>query len=604
MDDLQLPPLAICRIQKLKDWSNIKASHAHNARTISVLNANSLLSINNTTIIDTPSFEHKTLKDIFDYRLAGKKIRCTAVLLVEFLLTASPQYFRPENPSEGGYFQLDKMVNFSKACQTWLQTKYQDNLIRAFLHLDEQTPHIHAYFIPIDEKGNLNCRAFFGGREKLSLLQDDFARALAHLGIQRGIKGSRAKHQDISKYYARVNSQSKSLDLQNLPHTLYGETADNYKQRIQRFLSPEIETINAQITDRKSLIDENLALKLTLRQHELTRNQLEQKVEHLTQENFNFQDEIQNYRDLPLSDVAWHLGLLEDFYGSNRWKGHGHIIQINQNLFYDFAPEFSRGGKGAINLVIHVAQCHSDQAIAWLHSRFGQQDMSRAITAQLRETAIDDALNIVSSQKIDPFYPPFSVETNWYSVKNYLVKTRCLPKNWVEGLHQAGFIYSDSRCNAVFTMRALTNSNQINGAFLRGTIGRENNAFKAYAPGTVRHKGHFYFRQGDNDGEPSKAILCKSPIDAMSLAIYQQPVTENTLYIVVDCLRSVPFPYLDNFQSLVCAFENSTSGQRLYQDIKRRIPKAQKLTPKIGDWNDALREVTNKPKTTRKRKKE
>jgi hypothetical protein len=69
----------------------------------------------------------------------------------------------------------------------------------------------------------------------------------------------------ISKYYARVNSQSKSLDLENLPDILTGKTARDYKHRIQRFLSPEIERINAQITERKSIIDQNLALKLTLR---------------------------------------------------------------------------------------------------------------------------------------------------------------------------------------------------------------------------------------------------------------------------------------------------------------------------------------------------
>lgn len=163
---------------------------------------------------------------------------------------------------------------------------------------------------------------------------------------------------------------------------------------------PEIEKINAQQTERKSLIDQNLALKLTLRKHELTRNQLESKVEELERENFNFRKQAENYRHLPLEDVCWHLGLLSDFYGSNRWKGHGHVIQIRDNLFYDFAPEFNKGGKGAINLVIHVAQCRFHHALAWLHHRFGEQLMSRAVAAQLRESAVDDAKNIVSSEKI------------------------------------------------------------------------------------------------------------------------------------------------------------------------------------------------------------
>lgn len=605
MDNLQLPPKAICRIEKLKDWLKIRVAQSHTAREYSVLNANPDLSKNNIRIIDTANFEDKSLQEIFEdrkTRLTGRRIRGNAVLLVQFLLTASPQYFRPNNPGEGGYYELDKVASFTETCQAWLKEKYKENLIRAELHLDEQTPHIHAYLIPIDEKNNLNCRSFFGGREKLSKLQDDFATAVEHLGLERGVKGSRAKHEKVSKYYARVNAQSKSINLENLPDILSGETASDYKERINRYLSPEIERINAQLTERKSLIDQSLALKLTLRQHELSRNQLEARVLELEQDNFNFRKQAENYRDLPLEDVCWHLGLLEDFYGQNRWKGHGHIIQIRDNLFYDFAPEFSKGGKGAINLVIHVAQCRFQHALAWLHNRFGEQLMSRAVAAQLRESAIDEAKNIIFSEKIDSFIPPFLEEKNWWAVKKYLVKTRCLPKNWIEGLHQAALVYSDSRNNAVFIMRSLENQT-IQGAYLRGTCGNEDNSFKAYAQGTVRDKGHFYFRQGDNDGEPGKAILCKSPIDAMSLAIYQ-PATENTIYIVVDNLRSIPFAYLDRFQSVVCAFENSVSGQQLYQDVKLHIPSAIKLTPPGNDWNDALREIVNNPKTPRKKKKE
>jgi hypothetical protein len=56
-------------------------------------------------------------------------------------------------------------------------------------------------------------------------------------------------------------------------------------------------------------------------------------------------------RDLPLTDVAWELGLNHDH---ERWKGHGHIINIDGSKFYDFSPEHSKGGGGAIYLVMHV----------------------------------------------------------------------------------------------------------------------------------------------------------------------------------------------------------------------------------------------------------
>ncbi|MCC3582511.1 hypothetical protein [Microcoleus sp. PH2017_32_RDM_D_A] len=47
----------------------------------------------------------------------------------------------------------------------------------------------------------------------MSKLQDSYAAAVAHLGIERGIKFSPARHQKIRQYYTAVNSQETVLDL-------------------------------------------------------------------------------------------------------------------------------------------------------------------------------------------------------------------------------------------------------------------------------------------------------------------------------------------------------------------------------------------------------
>ena len=72
-----------------------------------------------------------------------------------------------------------------------------DRVVRAELHLDEMTPHIHAYFVPLDEKGQLRCNHFFNGQQKMRAFQDSYYDAVEHLGLERRIKGSLAKHQDI-----------------------------------------------------------------------------------------------------------------------------------------------------------------------------------------------------------------------------------------------------------------------------------------------------------------------------------------------------------------------------------------------------------------------
>ncbi|WP_242055829.1 hypothetical protein [Nostoc flagelliforme] len=94
----------------------------------------------------------------------------------------------------------------------------------------------------------------------------------------------------------------------------------------------------------------------------------------------------QQLRDLPLEDVAWELGLHHE---EKKWKGHGHIINIDGPKFYDFAPEHSKGSGGAIDLVMHVNQCNFRQAVVWLDERFGSAGVERAAIAHVKNRAAD-----------------------------------------------------------------------------------------------------------------------------------------------------------------------------------------------------------------------
>lgn len=91
-------------------------------------------------------------------------------------------------------------------------------------------------------------------------------------------------------------------------------------------------------------------------------------------------------RDLPQVDVAWELGLHHE---QGKWKGHGHIINIDGPKFYDFAPEQQKGGSGAIDLVMHVNNCNLRQAVVWLHERLGEAGAIGAAIAHARKAAIE-----------------------------------------------------------------------------------------------------------------------------------------------------------------------------------------------------------------------
>ena len=148
-------PHAIARIAKLNS-GNINSSEQHTKRARETPNANP--EIKNIRFIGQPETKDSpTLDTIVRERIGEQTIRKNAVLCVEMLLTASPEYFRPDEPSRAGYYQPQRLEDFQKSVQQWLDNQYGDRIVRAELHLDEATPHIHAYLVPLDERGKLNC---------------------------------------------------------------------------------------------------------------------------------------------------------------------------------------------------------------------------------------------------------------------------------------------------------------------------------------------------------------------------------------------------------------------------------------------------------------
>ena len=187
---------AILRVQKLKDKGSIRRSLKHSFRAQDTPNANPERTPDNSHLF-SHSVDHAM--DNLTKRLDTQKtIRKNAVLAVEYLVTGSPESLQGKTRAQqDDYFQ--------DAVQ-WLAEKHgAENVIYAGIHRDEQTPHLYAYVVPIDHKEKLNCRAFLGGSKMLNEMQTDFAEnvGIKH-GLERGIEGSKAKHQSIKKYYAAI----------------------------------------------------------------------------------------------------------------------------------------------------------------------------------------------------------------------------------------------------------------------------------------------------------------------------------------------------------------------------------------------------------------
>ncbi|WP_323807499.1 plasmid recombination protein [Klebsiella michiganensis] len=74
----------------------------------------------------------------------------------------------------------------------------------------EDPPHVGVRG-PITKDGRLSAKEFIGNRTKMSNDQSSYAEAVKHLGLVRGIEGSKATHKRIKAITTRWGSKSPCL---------------------------------------------------------------------------------------------------------------------------------------------------------------------------------------------------------------------------------------------------------------------------------------------------------------------------------------------------------------------------------------------------------
>lgn len=193
-------PYAIMRLKKLKGFGAIAASLQHNFRERDTPNADPQQTSLNEHMAQKCAVEAiNTIKD----RLPTK-MRVDAVKCVEYLFTASPEWFKTATASQ--------QTTFFQKSYAWLCQKYgKENVIVATVQRDETTPHMSAFVVPRTEDGRLSAKEFIGNKLKMSRDQTTFAEQVQDLGLSRGIEGSRATHTKIRQYYRRVNESSEKM---------------------------------------------------------------------------------------------------------------------------------------------------------------------------------------------------------------------------------------------------------------------------------------------------------------------------------------------------------------------------------------------------------
>lgn len=186
----------ILRTAKLKTAGEIGGSLGHTFRIMDTPNADQ-----SKIHLNEHEYSLEEIKQNIENRLPDK-IRKNGVRVIEYLITASPEWSGWGTDAEKEFFDQAKK---------WLKEKHgAENLAGLSIHRDESTPHLVAYVVPIDPENKLNARHFLGGRQKLSEMQTDFADCVKHIDLQRGIEGSRAKHTKVKEFYSEIQKPLKA----------------------------------------------------------------------------------------------------------------------------------------------------------------------------------------------------------------------------------------------------------------------------------------------------------------------------------------------------------------------------------------------------------
>ena len=222
---------AVMRAKKLANMGGVAASMQHCYRERETHNADQER---------TPDNQHLGAKSTDEAMgklraLLPEKRRKDAVLAVEYVMTASPEWFAKATPEQEKAF-------FQRSLQ-WLADKYgADRIVTASIHRDEATPHLSAFVVPLTQDKRLSAKEFIGSRDKMRADQTSYAGCVADLGLERGIEGSKATHQTIQQHYAAIQQgvkthasiSTKALEPRVLSKGLFTKVVETPEQVAER----------------------------------------------------------------------------------------------------------------------------------------------------------------------------------------------------------------------------------------------------------------------------------------------------------------------------------------------------------------------------------
>lgn len=200
-------PYAILRFQKRKA-GGVSAIERHNERKKEAYKSNPDIDLarikDNYHLVRPPTTYRKEINRLIEQ--AGCKVRRDSVVMVETLITASPDFMLALSPPEQREY-------FERAF-TFISEKIgQQNILSATVHMDEKTPHMHLSFCPITKDNKLSAKLILGNQVQLSKWQTDFHKHMSARWpeLERGVSSMITKRKHIPVWLFK---QAQRLDKQ------------------------------------------------------------------------------------------------------------------------------------------------------------------------------------------------------------------------------------------------------------------------------------------------------------------------------------------------------------------------------------------------------
>lgn len=229
---------AILRVKKMNTMGQVAGKDSHELRQRETLNADIAKESLNRQVIGTNAAD-----DVRE-RLAatGVPVRKDSVLAIDVFATASPEFFKKNHPDDA------RCQLFQSALVEFLNKEFgKENVVSLRAHHDETSPHWHATIVPIREKMikvgrsvkterkelRLCAKDWLGGdRHTLSKLQTRFADSVKHLGLERGIQGSQAKHVEVKQFYTLAKEAAGQVE--NIQQHFPRISTDRYAAGVEK----------------------------------------------------------------------------------------------------------------------------------------------------------------------------------------------------------------------------------------------------------------------------------------------------------------------------------------------------------------------------------